>query len=549
MHLRKLLLPLLAVSAAGLAQADEFHAKSSVSAVTLYVDAARITRQAQFDLPEGRHRLVLTDIPRTADLSTLQINLTGAQQTALLFREDGVPPRDATDPAVQAAEEVLRAAQAEMQLVHDEAAEARSEAEAARAALGFLAQLGSNEGLAESGADALRDISRMIAQEAGSAGQQALAAEVRARKIEEGLETLRKQVKAAKQALEAIQREDEDRLYLAVEVDVPEAGSAGIELSYFSQGVSDVMPTSEWHLSTGEKAEVLLKRGFGLQQQTGENWQDIDLTISTQQPLDQGEPSLLFAERRQIQDPLPAAPKQRVLALADSAGALAEPIVQPVVIEEVQSAWSIDTQGPGAVYHFDYPVSIASGADVLKLEMDQLTTEAEVVAVAVPRRDQTAYRVAHISNSFGEFLLPSYPVPMFVDGKLVTLGNFNGLVAGQEAELGFGSIPGLRLSRNVLSKSEGGRGVISRSNQQNEAVEISVENLTEQSWNIRLLDRVPYTQQEDLEITWQAQPHPVEENVKKQRGILAWEFDLAPGGEKLIQLETTLSWPEGKVLR
>ena len=66
---------------------------------------------------------------------------------------------------------------------------------------------------------------------------------------------------------------------------------------------------------------------------------------------------------------------------------------------------------------------------------------------------------------------------------------------------------------------------------------------------MRLIDLVPYSEQDDLEITTSANPVPTETDVDGQRGILAWEFDLAAGGKQTITLEHTLSWPAEMVLR
>lgn len=543
------LLSLLASSVATSAWADDIAVNSRVAAVTVFPNMAEITRRADFDLPAGLHRLVLRNIPQSAYLETLQIGLSGATQKALLYREEGVPPRSADDPKVLAAEALIREVEGRIDKVEDDVRRARTEATAARTAIGFLEQLGSNEGLAEAGAEALRDITRMIASEADAAGKQALEAQIRARAIEDQLEDLEEELARAEQALEAIDREDEDRHYLVIEVDVAETGPGALELRYLSGGEVFSMPSYEWHLITGETSEVTLKRGFGLQQGTGENWENVALTISTLQPEEQGSPSDLYAQRRWISDQRPE-PKMRSQAADYMAAAAPEPMMEPVVIEEAAApTWGADTSGPGVTYRFGHPVSLASGADIVKLDMDALSTEAEVLAVAVPMSDETAYRVAKVTNTFGEDLLPGEEVPMFVDGKLVTLTYFVGAVAGQAFDLGFGAIPGLQLTRRTLQRSEGERGVISRSNQQEEVVEITVENLTEESWPLRLLDRVPYSEQEELEITWTAQPSVSEANVEKERGILAWEFDLAPGEDRLIRLETTLSWPEGKLLR
>jgi Domain of unknown function (DUF4139) len=78
---------------------------------------------------------------------------------------------------------------------------------------------------------------------------------------------------------------------------------------------------------------------------------------------------------------------------------------------------------------------------------------------------------------------------------------------------------------------------------------LKVENLTDETWPVRLLDQVPYSEQEDLEITYSATPAPTETDVDGQRGILAWEFDLPAGATKEITLDHVISWPEGKVLQ
>lgn len=541
-----------AMAAALPAAADTIPVSSAVSEVTLYPGLAEVTRRATVALPEGRHRLILQNVPRTALLETLQVEIAGARRVATLLRENYVPPREADDPEVDAAEARVREVEARIAAVGDEAAGARSGVRAAEASIGFLQQLGANEGLAEADAAALSAIARMISEEARGASQAAVAAEAEARRIELQLEDLEEELAEAQAALAAITLEDDDRLYIAVDIEAEQAGEGAVKVSYYTAGAGNIgwQPSYEMHLSTVKEQQVILKRAVMLVQDTGENWLDVALTLSTAVPGEQGSPSALYPWLRRIEEPQPPrALKQQALDEAEM-GMLAEPIVEaPAMVGEAQGGWGADLSGAVATYRFGLPVSIASGADLLRLEMDSLTAEAKVQAVAVPSRDETAYRVATFTNSFGEQLLASDEVPRFVDGKLVTVEHFAGLAPGAEMDAGFGPIEGLQLRRNVLGQSEGEQGLISRSNAQVQKVEITVENLTAQDWPVRLLDRVPYSQQDDLEITWGAKPRPTEENVEKQRGILAWDMELAAGESRTIQLETTLSWPDGMELR
>ncbi|AHD02353.1 DUF4139 domain-containing protein [Leisingera methylohalidivorans] len=540
-----------AVAAAPFAAAETIPVSSSVSEVTLYPGLAEVTRSAALALPEGRHRLILQNVPRTALLETLQVEIAGARRVATLLREDYVPPRNAEDPEAEAAEARVREAEARIAAVRDEAARARSGVQAAEASIGFLQQLGANEGLAEADAAALSAIARMISDEAAGASQAAVAAEAEARRIELQLEDLEEELAAAQAALAAITLEDEDRLFIAVDIEAGQAGEGAVKVSYYTAGAGNTgwQPSYEMHLSTVNGEQVILKRAVMLVQDTGENWQDVALTLSTAVPAGQGSPSALHPRLRRIEEPQPPRALKSMGQDAAELSALAEPAAAPVFEEEARGGWGADLGGAAAAYRFGLPVSIASGADLLRLEMDSLTAEAKVRAVAVPLRDKTAYRVAAFANTFGEQLLASDEVPRFVDGKLVTVEPFAGLAPGAEMDAGFGPIEGLQLRRDVLGQSEGEQGLISRSSAQVQKVEITVENLTAQDWPVRVLDRVPYSQQDDLEIEWSAKPQPAEENVEKQRGILAWDLELEPGESQTIRLDTALSWPEGMVLR
>ena len=59
---------------------------------------------------------------------------------------------------------------------------------------------------------------------------------------------------------------------------------------------------------------------------------------------------------------------------------------------------------------------------------------------------------------------------------------------------------------------------------------------------------MPFSEQENLQITYTANPAATETDVDGQRGVLAWEFDLGPGETHEINLTHTIRWPEGMVL-
>jgi RHH-type proline utilization regulon transcriptional repressor/proline dehydrogenase/delta 1-pyrroline-5-carboxylate dehydrogenase len=123
------------------------------------------------------------------------------------------------------------------------------------------------------------------------------------------------------------------------------------------------------------------------------------------------------------------------------------------------------------------------------------------------------------------------------------------IAAGTEAEASFGPIDGLRLTRTTLDREEGGSGLIRKSSDLTETARIEVENLTGETWFVRVLDRVPYSEQEELGIDWRANPQPTDVDVNGARGVLAWEFDIEPGAARNLKLDYDMQWPEDQVLQ
>ena len=498
---------------------------SRVSAVTLYPQGATVTREAPFAAPAGQHDLILADLPRDTPLASVRVTADGARLGGVTTRSDYVPPRDAADSPA------LVAARAEVERLEDALRDARAgiddiglEAEAARARIAFLDRIGQGEGAAALGTDQLRELADMIGAETLAARQ----AEAEA-------------TRRAEAALNALVPEQEARAMLAVAISTEAATTGTLTVTYT---IADAgwQPLYDLHLARDTGA-LRIERGAFVQQATGENWQDVALTLSTLRPSEQTEPGQIWPWIPRIEDPdtiRPLARKEADGTLMSMATPMAE-----VAVSDVANA-SFD--GLSVTYSYPAPVSVTTGADRVRLMLGPLETSANLIAQAVPMLDQTAYLMARFTNDTGELLLPTPEARFYMDGRYVGQRWVDMMATGAEANLSFGPIEGLRLTRLVTDRSEGDRGLITRSNEMTESVEIEVENLTDQTWPLRVLDRVPVSEQEDLKITWQASPAPTVQDVEGQRGILAWEFDLPAGETRTIGLLTRLTWPEGKVL-
>lgn len=528
--------------------AEDIGLVSEVTGVTLYPDGATITREVPFSMPAGRHNLILTDLPQSTPLESVRVEVAGAVMGSVSARSDFVPPRSEQDDAAIAAAEAeverleaaLREARAGIQAI-------RLEADAADARVAFLEKLGEGEGVAQMDVAALRELVDMIGEQTLAALKAAHDAGRRAEEADRDLKDLVEDLDRARKVLAALVPEDEDRAMLAVAVS-SESAAEGIVTVTYNTYAAGWLPVYDLRL-TRESGALDIVRGAFVQQSTGENWDDVVLTLSTVRPSEQTSPSDIWPWLRRIFDPEMMRQKSvaRLEAEQDSfAGALVEPAPEaPVMIEEAGASFD----GLSVTYSYPRTVSVASGADRVRLALGSLETQAGVVAQAVPISDETAYLVAAITNDMGELILPTPEASFYLDGRFIGQRYLDLIPAGGEADLSFGPIEGLRLTRTVLDRNEGDRGVITKSNEMTEEVRIEVENLTGEVWPLRLLDRVPYSEQEDLEITWTAQPRPTEEDVDGKRGVMAWEFEIAPGATQEIAVGHRIEWPEGMQLR
>ncbi|MFN3209828.1 MAG: DUF4139 domain-containing protein [Roseovarius sp.] len=531
------------------ALAEDFALTSDVGAVTLYPHGATITRQVPYSIPAGQHQLILTDLPRETPLASVRVAVEGAAMGSVTARRDFVPPRsDAENAALEAAqdeverlEDALRDARAAVKTI-------RLEAEAARARVAFLEKLGEGEGVTALDIAALRDLSAMIGEETLAALRTAQDAERRADAVSRSLEDLEEELERAKQAEAALVPEDEDRAMLAVAVSA-EAAAEGVLTVTYNTDAAGWEPVYDLRLDRASGA-LTLERGAYVAQSTGENWEAAELTLSTVRPSEQTAPSEVWPWLRRIyeeQMPQPPMPLSRSTAQADMAAGSAKEEAMAIMPEPVTAAADFD--GLSVTYSYPGRVSVATGADRVRLALGTLETQAETVARAVPLNDASAFLVAEFTNDMGELILPTSEASFYLDGRFVGQRYIDLIASGEEAELSFGPIDGLRLTRTVEDRAEGDRGVISKSSRMTETVRIEVENLTGEAWPLRVLDRVPYSEQEDLKITWTASPEPAETGVDDKRGVLAWEFDLPAGETETIRLEHTIEWPDGMILQ
>ncbi|MEC8196138.1 MAG: DUF4139 domain-containing protein, partial [Pseudomonadota bacterium] len=389
----------------------------------------------------------------------------------------------------------------------------------------------------------------LISQETLAAQQEIIAAEREARDFEKNIKSLQKAVTDAQRTVDALTPTESDNAMLAISISSDDATDGILTLTHLTQFARWV-PAYDVHLNNTDTPQLNIERGAFVSQFTDEDWTDVAITLSTSRPDEQSEPSGLFPWRRYIESEKKIEQDNAFERL--NAGSMApEPILEPAMMESVSGFTAIYSFGDGinATYMYPQPVSVTSGSEALHLALGTIDLSPETYAFANPMRDETAFLMAETTNDAGELILPSPQANFFLNGTYIGQQEMPLIAEGDDIDFSFGPINGLRLSNKVTNKVTGDKGVLTTRNEQSETRVLTAENLTGRAWDLRLLGRVPYSEQKDLVITHQSTPAPTETNYEDQRGILMWQRELAAGERYDVELSHTLQWPSEMILR
>jgi uncharacterized protein (TIGR02231 family) len=540
------LLALLLATTALPSLADTIPATSTITAVTVYPQGARITREVTFTAPAaGSHELLVTDLPASTEAGLMQIAATeGVDFGAFSLRDDRLPPREEPlTPEQEAAKtEVERLEAAERDaFAAMEGVQARIDAADAQAA--FLASF--SGAIPENATpESLKATAAMIGAETLAAREAAAAARKDLWPAQQALTDVQTDLTQARDALAALPAKDTAYTALSVAVEAAAAGEVTMTVTHYIYDAG-WRPFYDINLTRDGDATLTMERSVLVTQYSGEDWSDVDLTLSTSRPSDQSAPSGLWPELRSVG---PEEPPATAGLVSEESRMAADAMMEPEVdVSPAPITAAAGLEGDTVVYTYPRKVDVATGVADLRLPLDVVTFAPKVEARAVPRHDTSAFVMASFING-AEPILPGDAL-IFREGVLVG-GTSLGLIApNAETELAFGALDTIRIKRDMPVREGGETGILTTSNEVTEEVLITVENLGTEVWAVRVLDQVPYTEQTDLEIEMTATPAPSETDVDAQRGILAWDMELAGGEQKSITLGYTMTWPDGLVLR
>jgi uncharacterized protein (TIGR02231 family) len=524
------------------ALAAEIDVSSAVDAVTVYPDGATVTRLITVDLPAGDTTLIARDFPPGLDPASLRIEGEGAAAMTI-GAIDARPPRAERPVIAPEIEKRIEALRDERQMLDDKiAAETARKAFAQRFASSVpfgLGEKGEARPLTE-----WRAAFGAVADEIAGADAAMREARLKQREIDRELARLETQLKT----------NPPRKMEVRVDLAANGAARAVFRVSYTVRGARWA-PLYDARLDSGSrerKPALELVRRAEILQQTGEDWSDVALSVSTVRtakggnapelsPLIVRYPELRLGSGRM--DGLAPATAAAPEAMREQ-GEVARPRAAPAQEREA----TIETGGYQVVFHIPGRTSVATNEGAKSFRVATAKIAPDLLSRAVPSLDATAYLEASFKQADEAALLPGR-VALYRDGIYVGRGQMALTPKDEIVRLGFGADDKVKIARATVRKIEGSTGIISSAKTDEREYKITVRSGHERPIRVMIEDQMPTSEIEDIKVELlPVTTPPTERDVRDRRGVLAWSFDAAPGEAKEIKLGWRIRWPADKLV-
>lgn len=347
--------------------------------------------------------------------------------------------------------------------------------------------------------------------------------------------------------------------------------SATIALNYIVRGTGW---TPSYNLrGNSKKGESILEYNAVINQTSGEDWRNVKLTLSTATPsLSAAGPglapfpvSLNNLQRQKVEKERIVEQVQQRLNSNRYAYQLDNAISEK---DNLSLGWKLNNNanevqllelnaeqetvqalirqgsnnGPSLSYPLPKTVTLLDRKDQQMVRIFKAPLSTSIYHVATPILNNFVYREGEIKNSSGLDLLNG-SVSVYLDHNFVGKTEIPNVAKGQQFLVGFGADPRLRTARQLITRNQsvtGGNQIITT------AYRLSVENFTDESLAVRMLDRIPYSMEKNnIRVTLSKNTSALSkdelylENDAK-RGVLRWDITVA--GRNTGKKATTLEY-------
>ncbi|MFV0681545.1 DUF4139 domain-containing protein [Ottowia sp.] len=324
----------------------------------------------------------------------------------------------------------------------------------------------------------------------------------------------------------------------------PQGGE--LRLSYQVRGPS-WQPSYRATLDSAAR-KVRLERQAQVAQNTGEDWTDAQITLSTGQPgaatqgplpspwrVDMMSPNNVpvLAEAAPMMAPAPAALERSKVAAA-GADAPAEPDMPNFDVSVFEGSFATQFVVPQRI-------SVPSNGQRVTLSLGEQVLGAKLLTRTTPASDASVFLVADMAAPPGVW--PVGSISLYRDGAYVGHGRLDTTLLPRQG-LSFGRDERVTVRTEQPARTDGTGGFIGSRRERRVGHIFVVENRHKEAITLQVLDAAPVPQNDEVKVQSSYQPKPETEKWNDQPGTVLWQQALAAGATQRLTADHVITWPK-----
>lgn len=532
-------------------QATPLQTTTNIEKVTVYQQQAKVTRKAQIAIPAGASDILLKDLSSKVDAQSLQVSINdGIKILSATFQIDYL-----NDPKKSARLENLEDSLAMLQFDLDWVVRQIEVYQSEEKLMEMNSQKVGTETKGLSAQD-LKEVMNFYRKQLMDIKKERLKLDRDKKKLQESVGRIQQQLRQVR----AEKTKAVGEVLLKVNAKTPT--TAKIEFSYIVQEagwkpVYDIRAANiEEPLTLSYKANIF--------QHTGQDWKNVDLTVSTGNPSKSNNRPILspnylafvqpynsyysgaaklkkenetqLLNSMQVPTNKDMARSRDNLGLMDGAEILEteEEKVEDVVLNQNQLNLSFEVT---------LKQDIPTDGQYHLVDLKDYKVKAEYDYHSVPKLDEGAFLLAKITD-WGNLNLLAGNANIFFDDTYIGQSFINPVTTADTLLLSFGRDEQIQVKRSELNDlSE--TNFLGNKKTETKTYEISVRNNKSTTAHIEILDQVPISQNEDIEVKLLDKDGA---EYTEKYGKLLWRLDIPAGQTQKIKLKYSVKYPKSKLV-
>jgi uncharacterized protein (TIGR02231 family) len=511
------------------ASATDLVAELRIDQVTVYPEGAAITRHGALEIPAGEHRLIVRGLPSSLDENALHVAV-GSK---------GVRLGDVQLRKITQADYVVegeRQLQKKLQALNDQRVAIQDEVETAQTQLKILDSLASvPAGSAARPVVDATNLSTMLT----AVGTSGASARARIRDASVRLRAVDALITATQADIKKIATERKDSYELRAVLEASAAVSTAVTVGYRIEDAG-------WHflydarLDTTTK-HVALTRQASVEQGSGEDWDNIVLTLTTAQP----ESKVATPDLSSLFLDLAPPSQPALLSRAGSAPAPAAEL-QETIVTGARRTVSIAATEYAAEYAIPGHVSLHADREPHLYAIGEDEFAVDLVARAVPSLSRSAFLEATFKFE-REVPWGAGELQLYRDGAFVGAANTPGLLPGADVRLPFGADDRIRIESHDEPAQSGARGILGGQMVEEHRRNFDITSFHGAPIVLELIDRIPVSQNAAIKVEYMKDATPATtRDLDGKTGILLWKLKLTPRERTTVKQHYSVGYPKGQ---